>query len=50
MERIKFNDYKNSILGCWWGKYAGGVMGLPFECHRGVRDITWYSLRVDFLC
>ena len=43
METIKFSDYKNAVLGCWWGKYAGGVMGMPFECHRGVRDISWYT-------
>lgn len=43
MEKIKFTDYKDSVLGCWWGKYAGGVMGMPFECHRGVRDIKWYT-------
>lgn len=43
METIKFKDYKNALLGCWWGKYAGGVMGLPFECYRGVRELDWYT-------
>ena len=43
MEYLKFGQYKDSVLGCWWGKYAGGVMGMPFECHRGVRDISWYT-------
>lgn len=39
---IEFNDYKDKVLGCWWGKYAGGVMGMPFEGKRGVVDLDWY--------
>lgn len=40
--KIEFKNYKDSLLGCWWGKYAGGVIGMPFEGRRGVLDLDWY--------
>ena len=43
MEILKFKDYKNKVKGCWWGKYSGGIMGMPFECARGVKDLDWYT-------
>ena len=40
---IKFKKYKDKVKGCWWGKYAGGVLGMPFEGLRGTIDLDWYT-------
>ncbi len=36
-------DYKSKLLGCWTGKNIGGTLGAPFECKRGVFDLTFYT-------
>lgn len=41
--KLKFDTLKDKINGCWQGKNAGGVLGAPFECRRGLFDITWYT-------
>ncbi|MDE6398529.1 MAG: ADP-ribosylglycohydrolase family protein [Clostridiales bacterium] len=40
---LAFNDYKDKVLGCWWGKTAGGTLGAPYECFRGVVDLNGYT-------
>lgn len=40
---ISLNDYKRKVLGCWTGKNIGGTLGAPFECKRGVFDISFYT-------
>ena len=39
---LDFKTYRDKVLGCWWGKYAGGTLGAPFECKRGVIDLDGY--------
>lgn len=41
--KLKFKDYRDKVLGCWWGKTAGGTLGAPFECYRGVIDLDNYT-------
>lgn len=36
-------DYKEKVLGCWMGKNIGGTLGAPFECKRGIFDVTFYT-------
>ena len=43
MKQISFQEYKNKVMGCWWGKIAGGTLGAPFECYRGVLDLDFYT-------
>ena len=41
--KIQYKDYKDKILGCLYGKNIGGTLGAPFECYRGVYDVTIYT-------
>ena len=41
--KIQYKDYKDKILGCLYGKNIGGTLGAPFECYRGVYDVTFYT-------
>lgn len=43
MSNITFDDFKKKVEGCWTGKNIGGTLGAPFECKRGVFDITYYT-------
>lgn len=43
MEKLNFKQLKDKILGCWEGKNIGGVLGAPFEMHRGLVDVTFYT-------
>lgn len=40
---LKFFDYYDKVLGCYIGKNIGGTLGAPFECYRGVYDISWFQ-------
>ncbi len=40
---ISATEYKNKVRGCWLGKNIGGTLGAPFECIRGVFDLTGYT-------
>ena len=40
---ILYADYKDKVLGCLYGKTIGGTLGAPFECYRGVYDVTFYT-------
>ncbi len=41
--QLTFDDYKDKVKACWLGKNIGGTLGAPFECIRGVYDITYYT-------
>ena len=41
--KLLFKDYKDKVLGCLYGKNIGGTLGAPFECYRGVYDVTYYT-------
>ena len=40
--RLNINDYRNKVLGCWFGKNIGGTVGAPFEWKRQINDIEFY--------
>lgn len=40
---MKFSQYKDKVLGCWYGKSIGGTLGAPFECYKGVVDMDFYT-------
>lgn len=44
---MNLKEYKKKVEGCWTGKNIGGTLGAPFECKRGVFDLTYYSQDVD---
>lgn len=39
---MKFAEYRDKVLGCWYGKSIGGTLGAPFECYKGVVDLDYY--------
>ena len=41
--QITFETYKDKVKACWLGKNIGGTLGAPFECIRGVYDLTYYT-------
>jgi len=40
--KLNQDDYRNKVLGCWFGKNVGGTVGAPFEWQRQINDITFY--------
>ena len=40
---LSFETYRDKVLGCWNGKNIGGTLGAPFECKRGVFDLSFYA-------
>ena len=40
---MDFATLKDKVYGCWTGKNIGGVLGAPFECKRGLFDVTFYT-------
>lgn len=41
--KLSFQEYKSKLEGCWLGKNIGGTLGAPFECKRGVFDVSFYT-------
>lgn len=41
--KLTFNEYRDKVRACWLGKNIGGTLGAPFECIRGVYDISYYT-------
>lgn len=35
--------YRDKVRACWLGKNIGGTLGGPYEGHRGVFDLTFYT-------
>lgn len=44
---MKFCEYKDRVRACWLGKNIGGTLGGPYEGHRGVFDITYYTHNLE---
>ena len=40
---MKFSEYADKVRACWLGKNIGGTLGVPYEGHRGVFDLTYYT-------
>lgn len=36
-------EYRNKVLGCWYGKNIGGTLGAPFERTREMLDLKFYT-------
>ena len=36
-------EYRSKVLGCWMGKNIGGTLGAPFEWHRKVNNVSFYT-------
>ena len=45
--QLKYNEFKNKLLGCWMGKNIGGTLGAPFEGKRGLLDVNFYTQDID---
>jgi len=41
--RIRREEYRDRVLGCWLGKNIGGTLGAPFEWRRQVNDVSFYT-------
>lgn len=39
---LKFDDYKDKLMGCWLGKNIGGILGAPFEGKRQINNVDFY--------
>lgn len=41
--KLTLESYRDKLLGCFTGKNIGGTLGAPFECHRGVWNLDYYT-------
>ena len=41
--QLTYAQYRDKVRACWLGKNIGGTLGAPFECIRGVYDISYYT-------
>ncbi len=39
---MNLNQYREKVRACWFGKNIGGTLGGPYECTRGVYDVSYY--------
>lgn len=39
---ISRTEFRNKVLGCWYGKSIGGTLGTPWENNREMNDIVFY--------
>jgi len=44
---ISQDDYRKKLLGCFLGKNIGGTLGAPFEWHRQVNHVSYYTQELD---
>lgn len=40
---MNLSTYRDKVRACWLGKNIGGTLGGPYEGHRGVFDLTFYT-------
>jgi len=40
---VNENEYLDKVKGCWLGKSIGGTLGAPFEWHRQVNAVDFYT-------
>lgn len=45
--KLSYDQYLEKVRGCWNGKNIGGTLGAPFECKRGVFDVSYYTQSLD---
>ena len=41
--KLTLYEFRDKVKACWLGKNAGGTLGAPFECRRGVFDVSFYT-------
>jgi ADP-ribosylglycohydrolase len=41
--KLNIDEYRDKVLGCWIGKNIGGTLGAPFEWHRQVNQVSFYT-------
>lgn len=41
--QMKLPVYKDKVRACFLGKNIGGTLGMPFECRRGLFDVSYYT-------
>jgi len=44
---INRNEYLKKVSGCWMGKNIGGTVGAPFEWHRQINNISFYTQELN---
>lgn len=40
-------DFRDKVLGCWFGKNIGGTIGAPFEWKRQVNNVAFYTQELN---
>lgn len=40
---MDLSTYRDRVRACWLGKNIGGTLGGPYEGHRGVFDLNYYT-------
>lgn len=41
--KFSVKEIREKMMGCWMGKSIGGTLGAPFECRRGLNDVSFYT-------
>lgn len=41
--KLTLAEFRDKVEACWLGKNIGGTLGAPFECKRGVFDVSFYT-------
>ena len=44
MKKLSREEYLDKMQGCWLGKCIGGTLGAPFEAHRNIRELDYYTV------
>lgn len=45
--KLTLAEYRDKVKGCFDGKNVGGTLGAPFECKRGVFDVSYYTQELN---
>lgn len=43
IKNINIDEYRNKVLGCWFGKNIGGTLGAPFEGTKEILNVEFYT-------
>ena len=44
---ISRKEYRDKVLGCWYGKTIGGTLGAPWENNRAMNDVEFYPPEIN---
>lgn len=44
---ISRKDYRDKVLGCWYGKTIGGTLGAPWENNREMNRVEFYPPEIN---